>query len=171
MNCHDSISYLCHQSSAFCCQKWRKQWEKSRYDENKETTIWERRRGNVFRELNSINLWMNNFISFRRNHVLLPASYTHVRLYTDAFPHLHTFWRICATNDVQKSRVQAAWIYRRTIDIMPDAVRASSARSLFPLHFFINPFSPKSLFGKNIDWVCQGSYEYWYEWILISIKT
>jgi len=121
--------------------------------------------------LNSINLWMNNFISFRRNHVLLPASYTHVRLYTDAFPHLHTFWRICATNDVQKSRVQAAWIYRRTIDIMPDAVRASSARSLFPLHFFINPFSPKSLFGKNIDWVCQGSYEYWYEWILISIKT
>lgn len=31
--------------------------------------------------LNSINLWMNNFISFRRNHVLLLASYTHVHLY------------------------------------------------------------------------------------------
>jgi len=64
----------------------------------------------------SINLWMNNSISFRGNHVLLLLCYicTHTfALYshTNASPHLCTPSCIYATNDMQKShdtRLQTA---------------------------------------------------------------
>lgn len=110
--------------------------------------------------LNSINLWMNNFISFRRNHVLLLASYTHTFVYIPMHFHTSIHSGTSAPRTMCRSHVCRQ---REFIDAPQISCRTRSARrphALFPLHFFINPFSPKSLFGKNIDWVCRGSYEY-----------
>lgn len=129
-----------------------------------------------------INLWMNNSISFRGNHVLsLPRkSHTYTCVYIYIFsPTFHiptrlrtspcTLARICATNDVQESRearVEAATgavNYRHTIDIALPALLPTRfpSLSLFPPHFFVNLFSHKPLPGKkrNARWDSQGFFE------------